>query len=176
MAQVHRRMTTKTRKVLKCPVFGSPSQLSTCTLPTYADTMKFYLLVKNSLKNSGTGKEPTAAAISEIVAVRIEEVWSRASIPIVIHKRVLQLIRSYHDKYRKLLKPFKGRQNDAKYTEKLNSFAMNAKESLFDIAACKCDFLKCSCSKDRKVPTTEQAFLQDQRALRNMMISRPTID
>jgi hypothetical protein len=174
MAQVHRRMTTKTRKVLKCPVFGSPSQLSTCTLPTYADTMKFYLLVKNSLKNSGTGKEPTAAAISEIVAVRIEEVWSRASIPIVIHKRVLQLIRSYHDKYRKLLKPFKGRQNDAKYTEKLNSFAMNAKESLFDIAACKCDFLKCSCSKDRKVPTTEQAFLQDQRALRNMMIS--TID
>lgn len=162
-------MKPTTRKVLKCPVFGSSSQLSSSILPTYADTMKFYLFVKHSLKISG--KEPTVKDISEIVSVRIEEVWKRASIPVVLHKRVLQLIRSYHDKYMKLLKPFKGRQKEAKYIENLNSFARNAKERLFDIASCKCDFVKCKCDKDRKVPTTEQAFLHDQRTVRSMVIS-----
>ena len=85
--------------------------------------------------------------------------------------RVLQLVRSYHDRYRKVLKSYKGRQNNKKYKSALNHFHVSSRERLFDIAACKCtDFAICHCDKVRKVPVHEQSFLTDQRTLRNMII------
>ena len=101
------RVKRTTRKAVKCPVFGSPSQVSENELPTYKDVIKFYLFVRNSLKASSTSKEPPVAVIAERVCVKVEEIWRRASIPVVSHKRVIQLLRSYHDKYMKLLKPYK---------------------------------------------------------------------
>ena len=161
-----------TRKVLKCPVFGSPRLLSGCMLPTYEDTMRYYLFVKNDLKRCMPEKlEPTVADVSKIVVKDVVAVCQKSSIPVVLHTRVLKLLHSYHDKYMKLLKPYKSRQNDEKYTEKINSFRQQAKQSLFDIACCKCDNEKYKCTKDRKVPIIEYAFLQDQRTLRVMFIS-----
>jgi hypothetical protein len=162
---------TTTRKGASCPVFGSPSELSGNVLPTFGDIMKFYVWTKNNLKISSETKEPTVAEISEVVAVRIEEIWMKASIPVVSHTRVLQLLRAYHDKYMKLLKPLKERQKQEKYKERLKSFKEEGQCKLFDIAACKCELVKCTCAKVRKVPVNEHTFLIDQRTTRLMFIS-----
>ena len=71
-----------TRRALKCPVFGSPCQLPVSMLPTYADTMKFYLSVKNVLKQSKPmrDKVPAIVDIFEIVATNVEKIWKKASI------------------------------------------------------------------------------------------------
>jgi len=104
-------MKVLTRKAARCPVFGSSSKLSPNVLPTHKDVLRFYMFVRNSLKSTSNSiKEPTVDIISERVCLEVEEIWRRASIPVVSHKRVLQLLRSYHDKYMKVLKPFKQRQ------------------------------------------------------------------
>jgi len=166
-------MNVKTRERLQCPVFGSPSRLSGVVLPTYENTMKYYISVKNNLKSSCSGQEPSVADINEIVSREVEEIWSKASIPVVSHHRVLHMLRAYHDKYKKVLKPIKNkqRQNREKSQDNVNRFR-NESKVLFDIAACKCKlFTTCTCAKDRKVPTSEQQFLCDQRNDRLMVIS-----
>ena len=45
-----------TRKLLNCPVFGSPSQLHVNMLPTYEDVMKYYICIKNGLKLHAGGQ------------------------------------------------------------------------------------------------------------------------
>lgn len=160
-----------TRAKTICPIFGTPRGLSQTTLPTYGDIMRYYLMLKQELKPEVNTKEPTVAEISQRIAVQTEELWRKSSIPITTHARVLQLIRGYHDKYMKLMKPFKGRQNDKAYKSKLSIFAKDGDNKLFDIASCKCIFEACHCAKPRKVPTDEQPFLTDQRMLRLMCIS-----
>jgi hypothetical protein len=162
----------KTRKVSSRPVFGLPKELSANELPTYGDVLKFYFWVQNDAKNKSiTKRKDTVAELSQVVATRVEEIWIKASIPIVSHDRVLHLFRSYYNKYLKLLKPFKQRQNQDKYKLMLNSFRDEGHSRLFDIAACKCDFDKCHCDKERKVPIHEQSFLSDQRSTRLMFMS-----
>ena len=41
-----------TRKMVKCPVFGSPEELTdtSTVLPTYKGVMKYYLWLKHDLK------------------------------------------------------------------------------------------------------------------------------
>lgn len=128
----------KTRTELQCPVFGTPREFSKLVLPTYEDMIKYYLYVRNDLKLDETTKEPTVAEVSEVVASEIEELWTKASIPIVTHVRVLQLIRSYHTKYKGLLKSIKGKQISKHYQAKFKAFREEAKLKLFDISACKC--------------------------------------
>lgn len=157
----------KTRKAVCCPVFGTPKLMSEIILPTYEDVMKHYLFVKHELKPTASKKEPTVSQISEKVSRVIEGLWTKSSIPVISHKRTLQMIRSYHDKYQKLMKNIK-RNN----TIKITSFRNAAKGKLFDICACKCAFeTNCNCDKTRRVPSAERAFLQDQRTLRLMCIS-----
>jgi hypothetical protein len=164
----------KTRKTTMCPVFGTPQELSGIVLPTYESVMKCYMWWKHKLKPTSDTKEPTVMDICERVSLEIEKIWHTASIPVTSHKRVLQLIRAYHDKYRKLMKPYKGRHNDKSYMSKLLCFGEESKENLFDIAACKCMARKCLCKKECKVPCEEQEFLNDQRTTRLMCIS--TVD
>ncbi len=169
MAKFHKPTT---RKATKCPVFGAPSYLPELALPTYEDIIKFCLHVRHDLKSRINAKVPTVAEISEIVATKTECIWRRASIPVVSHVRVLKLIRSYYDKYSKLLHPFKGRKTEEKYKLKLQNFRTESRNKLFDIAACKCTGVtKCGCNKLRKVPTEEQPFLADQRSMRLMIMS-----
>ena len=42
---------------------------------------------------------------------------------------------------------------------------------LFNIAFCKCELIKCSCDKVRKISVNEQTFLNNQRTTRLMSIS-----
>lgn len=163
--------TPKTRKQSSCPVFGAPRKLSEALLPTYEDIMKHYLLERIHLKPTRDAKEPTVGDISENLAIVIEGIWRKASSPIISHTRVLQMIRKYHDRCRKILKSFKGRKNKDGYKAKLLAFRKESKQTLFDIASCKCVDGTCSCSKDRKVPAEEVEFLSDQRTVRLMCIS-----
>ena len=154
----------KTRKMTTCPVFGAPEELSDNVLPTYESLMKSYMLLRHQIKSSGTVKEPSVANISQQLAAKVEQIWVKASIPTVSHDRVLQLIRGYHDKYVKLIKPPKARQASAIwYQTKLRCFRDECKNKLFDIAACNfvailqyCAFSSCVCEKARKVLASEQ--------------------
>ena len=161
-----------TRNKLKCLIFGDAKELSNNVLPTFEDVMQYYLFVKHKLKPETTSKEPSVSSIAEIIAVDLEKVWLKASIPVVSHTRVLQMIKTYHDKYRNILKSAKSRINIETFKKKLENFQSEAKNSLFDIAACKCVVLSlCNCEKSRKVPTIEQVFIIDQRTTRKMVMT-----
>lgn len=164
----------QTRKAERCPIFGSPAEMSESQLPTFSDIMKSYLLLRNRLKSTQTGentKEPTVSELSEMLSRKVEQIWHKASLPIISHKQTVAKIRSYHDKYRTLLKPFKGRKANTNYNAKITKFASDARSQLFDICSCKCtDYNNCKCKKEQKVPAAEREFLTDQRGIRQMVI------
>ena len=158
----------QTRQAVECPIFGCPKDLNDNVLPSYEDIMKCYLYIRQELR-ALSEKEPTVGEITDKLVPKVERIWARASIPVVSQTRVSQMIKSYHEKYRNLLKS-KGRKGTQKYDSNLNTFRINSKQ-LFDIAACKCsDFARCECEKIKKVPIIEKAFLQDQRSQRQMVI------
>jgi hypothetical protein len=52
---------------------------------------------------------------------------------------------AYHDKYRNLMKSYKGRKTNEKYVNKLEEFKLES-EKLFDISSCECHSWKiCKC-------------------------------
>src|SRR6218665_635460 len=54
----------------------------------------------------------------------VERIWLKSSIPVISHKRVLQIrpIKAYRDKCMKFIEPFKDRRNDEKSKAKIRSF------------------------------------------------------
>ena len=82
----------KTRKDT-CPIFGHPAELHENVLPTFGDTMRYYLLVRNRLKPNDATKEPSSLEVSEAVAQRCEQLWYKSSIPVNGHKRVMEKVR-----------------------------------------------------------------------------------
>ena len=98
--------TPRTRKQLRCQTIGTPKKLTVddVMLPTYYDVMKYYIWVKHHPKHTECSKDPTVTGISEEIASTVEHLWHKASIPIVSHTRVQQVIRTYHDKYMKQIK------------------------------------------------------------------------
>jgi hypothetical protein len=58
------------------------------------------------------------------------------------------------------------------FKKKLENFQNEAKNGLFDIAACKCvKFSSWNCEKSWKVPIIEQVFIIDQRTTRKMVMT-----
>lgn len=160
----------KTRLKLEYPIFRHPKELSELSLPTYCDVMKYYLFVRHELKPEATSKEPTVSEILDIVMNKVETIWLKASIPVVSKTRMLQMGKTYHDKYRNILRS-KGRKGTERYDSIVTSF-LNESNRLFDVAACKCKiFSDCKCQKEKRVPKIEQTFLTDQRTTRKMTIS-----
>ena len=162
----------KTRKAVSCPVFRHPAAMNEIQLPTWSDVMKNYLLLRNQMRSgSDSAKEPTVSEIAESLALKVELIWKKASLPIISHNAIVNKIRRYHDSYRKLLKPYKGRKADVKYNAKISQFAASAKSELFDISSCRCsDYSLCKCKKEDKISTEERQFIADQRSLRHMAI------
>lgn len=154
------------RSNVLCPVFGSATELPGNILPSYEDIMKYYLWTihfdcpnKDLVRNT-----------SETVALKVEETWRNASIPIIEHRVVVKRIQEYHKKYRNLLKPYKARKNVESYKKKIKKFVDESKR-LFDIATCKCANQNvCVCERTRKIPTSERNFLNDQRSDKKMII------
>src|SRR6218665_628751 len=80
-----------------------------------------YAVVKLELKPNNHSKDPTVREIAEKVMKNVERIWLKSSIPVILHKRVLKIIRAYRDRCMKFIKPFKGRRNDEKYKAKLGA-------------------------------------------------------
>ena len=160
-----------TRSANRCPVFGLPPKFFEMNLPTYRDVMKHYTYVRLERSNKMISKEqPSVTEVATIVAKKLEAIWQKASIPTVSTARIDQQVKSYHNKHRKLLKPYKTRQNNVKYKARIAKFQQEA-ESIFDIGACKRkEEALCSCPKELKVFKDEKAFLVDQRTSRKIII------
>lgn len=159
------------RNIFKCPLFGKPEELKKTQLPTYQDMLKCCFQERQNLAPLKGSKEPNFKDIVENVAKKIEKVYLTSSIPIVSHKRVVQMIHTYHKTYKNLMKHYKEREKTSSYQSKIQIFLEKAKTTLFDISACKCvDFIVCTCKKSSKVPVIEQKFLRDQRTTRLMYI------
>ena len=130
------KMTT-TRISVSCVIFGPPCQLPGNMLPTYEDIFKYYNLVKFQLKKASNGKDPSHSEISSKVTAEIEALWEKASLPVVSHDRVRAMLKTFHQKYRNLLKPYQTRKEKNSYKAKLLAFKQEAMK-LFDICTCKC--------------------------------------
>ncbi|KAJ8931727.1 hypothetical protein NQ314_015325 [Rhamnusium bicolor] len=140
----------------------------TRVLPTYEEMIRCFQSIRLKLKGNGS-KQPEAREVASIVASKIEEVWKKASLPTVVHKRVVDMILQYNKKYQTIIKPLKGR-NTTFFTEKLETFKIDANR-LFDICSCKCENkMLCKCDKNRKIPDMEWSFIEDQRNMRKMVI------
>lgn len=164
-------MTTRSRD--KCIVFGYPKLLSGRVLPTFKDVMCHYLFVQHDLKERYAGKDPSVCEILKQTVPKIEEIWLKASIPVVSKNRIWDKIKKFQQRYKLIQRNLKSRQDTQTIELKLDSFKEEASK-LFDIAACKCEFQTCKCEKSKKVPQREQAFLADQRTKRVMAIG--TVD
>lgn len=151
----------KTREVLRCPVFGDPQKLNNNMLPTYCDVIKYYLWLRNNMLELNKGKDPSVKDLCEIIAIDIEKIWIKASIPTISHQQVVARLISYYCKYKSIKK--------LRSNEKKRMFYQDSLKKLFDIATCKCMSRKvCKCVT--KVPIAEENFLKDQRNDRKMYI------
>lgn len=154
------------RQPHKCPIFGTIEDIKENVLPTYQDVMKCYEWNRLQVKiKNVSNKEPAFSEIAEIVTRKVEGVWQKASIPIVSHTRVIQLLKAYHSKCKNIIKSLKRLA-----TEKTTEFLQQS-EILFDICSCKCKIIsQCNCPREAKVPKEEHDFLIDQRGERKMRI------
>nr|CAH7743086.1 unnamed protein product [Callosobruchus chinensis] len=164
-------MAKKTRSGLDMILFGSGLDIDAeraKTLPTYEDVLRCYASVRSELKGDGS-KQPKSSIIADIVAKKLEQLWQRASLPVLTRPRIKDMILSYNNKYQTIIKPCKSRQN-TNLTAKLEKFKADA-QKLFDICYCKCaDKISCKCEKTKKIPALEWDFIIDQRGQRKMAI------
>lgn len=170
-----------TRKDFECPIFGPPKDLPVSKLPTYEDVLRccFNEHYNITLK---TNKTFSFSEVVSIVAPKVKALYDKASIPTVTNYRIIQLIISYHDSYRKLMKSFKRDKEKETFQKKVAEFKAKAL-FLFDIAACKCTMtyscscqkvpevcdcecpisISCKCNKTKKIPSLELKFMYFQR-------------
>lgn len=154
----------RTRSTFNCPLFGTPKELTDARLPTHEDVLRGCFLERYNLKPDVGNQEPKFSAIAKIVAEKIEHVYNKSSIPIVSHNRIIAIVNNYYKKYQSLMKSYKRGKDKPNFQRKIINFVDDARKTLFDIAACKCNnFIKCNCEKQNRVPKRERAFLPDQR-------------
>ncbi|CAH1108460.1 unnamed protein product [Psylliodes chrysocephalus] len=130
--------------------------------------MKCYIKVRDKPMPNINSKDPNFNEISQIVVTKVQNIWKKASIPVVTFTRAYQMLKEYHKKYMNLKKS--SHRKDL-FKRKAELFISNAKAKLFDLAICKCaDFSTCHCEKNEKIPQIEQAFVEDQKTVRKMII------
>lgn len=145
---------SKTRSAVQCPIFGSPSELKTLTLPTYKDIIKYFLLVRNDLEKNKINRNLLVSEAVETVAHAVQNIWNCANIPTLSHQRIVALIIEYQKRRKDILKPYKQRKDVTSYKIQLKSF-LDCSDKLFDFAACKCANVDiCACPKQNKVNLT----------------------
>lgn len=160
---------SSTRQATSCPVFGQVQELSRRCLPTYKDVMKHCLFKRQELQT--TDKIPPLNCVFDAVSSDLLDLWKMSSIPAVSKNIVIAMLKQCQEKKRNLLKSKDSKKGKAiTYNQNLKIFNKDMFR-LFDITACKCkEFALCNCSKEKKVPKGERAFITDQRTERRMVI------
>lgn len=159
-----------TREACTCVLLGRPKDLCATLLPTYKDILLCCNFERLRLgKLSKSNKEPAFSTIAQVVAKKVSNIYSDASIPQVSSFRVLQLIDNIHQKYRNIKKIIANKRKSDQ--RKVDDF-VSSLNRLFDISSCKClDMTNCKCSKERQIPENVRKFLFDQRNERKLRIS-----
>ena len=137
-------MAKRTRSATQCDVLGPPAVMPVNQLPTCSDVLRRCNLTRNELKSQNNNKEPSFFVIAGIVAKKIEALWQKASLPMVSHDRVVQLIKNRHEKYRNLLRSHKRRKGSETHENNTSKF-LSKSDALFDICTCKCEGVSCNC-------------------------------
>ncbi|KAE8737643.1 hypothetical protein FOCC_FOCC016891 [Frankliniella occidentalis] len=150
-------------------MLGSPQEMSGRVLPTRQDAMRFYYFVRLQKKAELRGFDPPMEQVVQVVADRVEEIWTKASIPIVSNRSIVLGLSRYVQNCRKVAKNWKN--PSPRVQEGVQSFIEESKK-LFDVAQCKCLPAKplCVCSPTDVISSVEVPFLVDQRTDRRMVI------
>ncbi|GBM50348.1 hypothetical protein AVEN_208954-1 [Araneus ventricosus] len=154
------------RSVNHCPIFNeNPKDFDEVNLPTKKDVLLSCLEVRRQVGlESESNKEPVFFTVARQVAIKLNIIWDKASIPTVTHNRVIQLIIRCRDDYLSIKKTLNCKTTVRKTKDES---LIEQTSKLFDIAFCKCaDFSGCTCPKNKKVPVLERQFLLDQRGQR----------
>lgn len=159
----------KTRKLSDCPILGSYKIMQENTLPTINDVMRHFYSERNVLLNKTKGFHPPKKDIANALAKKLKIIWTKSSIPTVLHFSIVKRILEKNEEIQKLKK--NANRNSKSFRKKIEEFRLKS-QGIFDICSCKCrDFTACSCPPDKKVPIAEREFLHDQRTVRRMVIS-----
>lgn len=161
-----------TRQTTDRPVIGQPIDVSEFNvLPTKMDVLKYFEWVRIEMKQEGI-HQPAKKVIALRVALKLEEIWKRASIPVCGTKNTIFMVLKLHEQLEKIKKcSGPKRKYPNSYKDAVTSFQSKTETALFDICTCKCDLSNCICSIDKKVPALEHEFLLDQRGPRLMSIA-----
>ncbi|CAH0381343.1 unnamed protein product [Bemisia tabaci] len=151
----------------KCRIYGFPAKFSKNMLPTYAEVMRCYLKVRDSIKvNENNPMDPAFRKVANKVVKKLKKVWVKASLPIIGDDRICVMLKKCVEERKSLLKHV-----DRK-SAKVEELKAQSAKKLFDICTCKCpSFKNCKCPSSKKVNVREQDFLTDQRTCRKMVIS-----
>ena len=76
-----------TRKLSECPILGKFSDFRETELLIY-ESVKCFCFIKHYLKGASV-KDPTVNEICDTFVPKIEQMWSRNSIPVVPSKIIL---------------------------------------------------------------------------------------
>ena len=71
----------KTRKISECPVFGKRSDFREAELPIYESVIKCFCFIKHNIKGASE-KDFTLNETCDTLVLKIEQMWSRNSIPV----------------------------------------------------------------------------------------------
>ena len=88
--------------MLECPFWGQCTDLCETELPVY------YCHIRNYLR-AALKKDSTISEICNTLVLKIKQIRSRPSVPVDSSKRILKLIKTDHDKHRKLLRSKNGK-------------------------------------------------------------------
>lgn len=85
-----------TRNKVSCAIFGPPMEMPDNKLSTYFDVIKSYNLTKYQMKQEQNNNDPSHKNIAESSSrtVQVEQLWQKASLPIVSHHRILALLKT----------------------------------------------------------------------------------
>jgi len=102
-------------------------------LPTYEDVIRFCLEERRIIDvESGGNKESSFLNIAERVAEKIKILYSKTGIPILSHKRILDMLLTCHKKYVSIKITFR-RMNESKIIkDKIEKFKEDSCSTLFD--------------------------------------------
>lgn len=140
-----------TRQITDMPVIGQSIELSDFNvLPTKMDVLKYFEWVGIEMKQEGT-HQPVKKVIAMRVALKIEEIWKRASIPYCGIKNTIFMVLKLHEQLEKIKKcSGPKRKYPNSYKDSVTSFKSKTETALFDICTCKCDLSNCICPSEKK--------------------------
>ena len=84
--------------------------------------MQSYLFTMQKTRGENDGKQPSVNEISEKLADAVDDLWRKASIPMMSRKRIVKMFVDYHQKYRNLMKSVSKKNTTEIFKTKLIKF------------------------------------------------------